>query len=843
MHCQFLILVFFSLCGGAMCKVCTNHNYEIAEELRKAAASASHAQPANISSLDEFNWAKIEQKLQRFQVPRHFLKEIPLQAVRLDPKGLHGRAQQTTLEYILMLDVDRLVWSFRKTAGLPTPGQPYGGWEEPTGELRGHFVGHYLSATALMWASTYDRRVQQKMTHLVDALSDCQQKLGTGYLSAFPSEQFDRVEALQNCWAPYYTIHKIMAGLLDQHTVAGNPKALKMLIWMVDYFYNRVQNVISKYSVERHYLMLNEEHGGMNELLYRLYDITRDPKHFILARLFDKPCFLGGLAVQGDDLSGYHSNTHIPIVIGSQVRYEITGDPLYEAIGSYFMDIVNSSHCYATGGTSVREFWTDPKQLATTLETQNEETCTTYNMLKVSRHLFRWTKEMAYADYLERTLTNGILSVQRGTKAGVFIYFFPLGRGVSKAISQWGWGTPFDSFWCCYGTATETFAKLGDSIYFEEEGKAPTLYIIQFVSSFLDWRSGNTGLYQMVQPVVSWDPNLRVEILFPIKGTAKQATLNIRVPFWSGSFDAKAAINGQSLDLPPPGSFLSVTKKWNAGDKLTLQLPITLRLEHIQDDRPEYASVQAILFGPYLLAGLSNGDWDIRIGKATNSPLEWITPFPQTYNSHLVSLSQGIGDSTFALSKNAHSITMLTYPQPGTNTSVNATFRIILNDPTFKGFSSIKDVIGKSVVLEPFDLPGMAVAHQGPDKNLVVLNSDTAKDSSSFHLVAGLDGNHDTVSLEADSYKGCFVINSGVNNQTLSTVKADANSTSGPSVKLTCNPALPESKNAVSFRLSKGVSEYHPISFVAKGATRNFLLQPILSIRDEHYTIYFNITA
>ncbi|XP_022740984.1 LOW QUALITY PROTEIN: uncharacterized protein LOC111292729 [Durio zibethinus] len=825
------ILVLFSLCAAAMCKVCTNHNTEIAGNLRHAAAAPYHGRSANVSNLDEFNWDKVKQKLERFQVPGDFLKEIPLQAVRLDPKGIHGRAQLTTLEYLLMLDVDRLVWSFRNTSGLHTPGTPYGGWEEPTGDLRGHFVGHYLSATALMWASTKNESLYKKMSAVLSALSECQKKLGTGYLSAFPSKQFDDVEALKPCWAPYYTIHKIMAGLLDQHTIVGNPEALKMLIRMVDYFHKRVVNVISKYSVERHYLILNEEHGGMNELLYRLYSITREPKHFLLGRLFDKPCFLGGLALQEDEISGYHGNTHIPIVIGSQVRYEITGEPLYQAIGSHFMDIVNSSHCYATGGTTVREFWTDPKRLATTLETQNEETCTTYNMLKVSRQLFRSSKQIEYAEYYERALTNGILSIQRG-EPGLYIYFFPQGRGVSKAISKWGWGTPFNAFWCCYGTAVETFAKLGDSIYFEEGGSTPTLYVIQFISSFLQWKSGNTEIHQIVHPVSSWDPHLRVEITFPKQGTANEVVLYVRVPFWSPSVGAKAAINYQHLPLTTPGSFLSVTRKWNSGDKLSLQLPITLRLEHIQDDRPEYASVQAILFGPYLLAGLSNGDWDIKIAKVI-SLSDWITPVPPTYNSHLVSFSQSIGGNTFALSKNDQSMIMQTYPQPGTNTSVNATFRLVINDPNFKGFSSIKDVIGKAVVLEPFDLPGMAMGHQGADKKLVVINAATANGRSTFHLVSGLDGNNNTVSLEADSKMGCFV-NSGLT--------ASANCTSCPNVKLTCNPSLLESKQAASFLLSKGVSEYHPISFVAKGATRSFLLQPILSLRDEHYTVYFSIS-
>lgn len=149
-----------------------------------------------------------------------------------------------------------------------------------------------------MWASTHNHELREKMSSVVSALSECQSKLGTGYLSAFPSELFDRFEALREVWAPYYTIHKvqasgykyncfvigcwpcalknlqILAGLLDQYILAGNTQALKMTNWMVDYFYNRVQRVISKHTIERHWLSLNEETGGMNDVLYQLYTIT-----------------------------------------------------------------------------------------------------------------------------------------------------------------------------------------------------------------------------------------------------------------------------------------------------------------------------------------------------------------------------------------------------------------------------------------------------------------------------------------------------------------------------------------------------------------------------------------
>ncbi|KAJ7980755.1 DUF1680 domain-containing protein [Quillaja saponaria] len=844
-------------CGCAMSKECTNiptelsshtFRYELLssknETWKKEMFSHYHLTPTDDSAWsnlfprkmlkeeDRYDWELMYKKFQKMggvKGPVGILTEVSLHDVRLDLNTIHGRAQQTNLEYLLMLDVDRLVWSFRKTAGLPTPGTGYGGWEASDVELRGHFVGHYLSASAQMWASTHNDILKEKMSAVVSALSACQEKMGTGYLSAFPSEKFDLFEEIKPVWAPYYTIHKILAGLLDQHSIAGNPQALEIVTRMVAYFYNRVQNVIAKYTVERHYVSLNEETGGMNDVLYRLYRITGDIKHLLLAHLFDKPCFLGLLAVQADDISNFHANTHIPVVIGSQLRYEVTGDRLYKDIGKFFMDIVNSSHSYATGGTSVGEFWSDPKRLASNLETENEESCTTYNMLKVSRHLFRWTKEVAYADYYERALTNGVLSIQRGTEAGVMIYMLPQGPGSSKASSNLGWGTKFDSFWCCYGTGIESFSKLGDSIYFEDE-KVPALYIIQYISSSLDWNSGQIVLNQTVDPVISWDPYLRVTISLT-KGTGKSSTLNLRIPVWTHLDGAKATLNGQSLSVPAPGTFLSVRQNWRAGDTLTLQLPISLRTETIKDDRPEYASIQAILYGPYVLVGHTSGDWDIKTGSV-NSVADLITPIPFDYNKYLVSFYQGSEESTFVLTNSNHSITMEKSPEPGTDSSLHATFRFVLDGSSASTFSTLKDAIGESVMLEPYDFPGTLVAQQGTEKSLVLSDSSSDQAAFTFRVVAGLDGSNETVSLESESNSGCFLY-SGLNYKSSTDVKLSCKSKSS-------DPAFDQ---AASFIMREGLSEYHPISFVAQGARRNFLLAPLLTLRDESYTTYFNIQA
>ncbi|XP_056682376.1 uncharacterized protein [Spinacia oleracea] len=683
--------------------------------------------------------------------------------------------------------------------------------------VQGHFVGHYLSATAQMWASTHNETLKAKMTSLVSALKECQDAMKTGYLSAFPPELFDRFEAVQHVWAPYYTIHKIMAGLLDQYNYAKNTQALQMVTSMANYFFIRVRNVIKKYTIERHWMSQNEETGGMNDVLYRLYMVTGDQKHLLLAHLFDKPCFLGLLAMKADDISGFHSNTHIPIVIGAQMRYEVTGDELYKEIGTFFLDLVNSTHSYATGGTSEDEFWHDPMRLGDRLQTENEESCTTYNMLKVSRNLFRWTKEMIYSDYYERALTNGVLSIQRGTDPGVMIYMLPLGHGVTKRGGNHGWGTQFDSFWCCYGTGIESFSKLGDSIYFEETGKVPGLYVIQYIPSSLDWTSAHISLTQVVDNVVSWDQSLKIKIKISAKEGSGTAALNFRVPSWTSSSDAKASLNGNDFPLTNPGSFLTISKNWGNGDEVSLQFPLVLRTEFIQDDRPDYASLQAILYGPYLLAGLSKGDYDIQTGSV-NSISDWITPIPADYNSHLVSFTQQNGNANFFLSNQNQVLTMQGTVEAENDSYVHATFRLI---STSKEKGSL---IGKPVMIEPFDFPGMVVAHQGGGKSLTIIDANADKQSTEFFVVKGVNGKDGMVSLKTKD--GCFVY-------------SDRN------VMLKCESGTsPDSsfKDAVSFVWNEGVKKYNAISFVAKGLRRSYVLEPLLNMKNESYNVYFNIT-
>uniref|UniRef100_A0A0D6R5B9 Alpha-L-arabinofuranosidase B arabinose-binding domain-containing protein n=1 Tax=Araucaria cunninghamii TaxID=56994 RepID=A0A0D6R5B9_ARACU len=892
-----LLFIFSALIQGFLCKECTNSPSELSSHTfrHKLLSSKNKTWQKSVFSSDKY-LIPLENSVQSGLHPmrmlrqqekqvgaenelsqygggnsppygKKYLHEISLHKVRLDADSEYGKAQQANLEYLLMLDTDSLVWSFRKTAGLDTPGSPYGGWEGPDVELRGHFLGHYMSAAALMWASTHNEQLWHKMQAIVNALYECQHKMGTGYLSAFPSELFDRFESIQPVWAPYYTIHKIMAGLVDQYTLAGNVQAYKMAIWMADYFYNRVQNVIMKYTIERHWHSLNEETGGMNEVLYRLYTLTGNKKHLQLAHLFDKPCFLGMLAVKADSISGFHANTHIPVVIGSQMRYEVTGDPLYKEIATYFMEIVNSSHSYATGGTSAGEFWYDPKRLGSTLGTEDEESCTTYNMLKVARHLFRWTKAMTYADYYERALINGVLSIQRVETPGVMIYMLPQGPGNSKAVSYHGWGTPFDSFWCCYGTGIESFSKLGDSIYFQEGGDFPILYIVQFISSTLTWDKAGLIIKQTVKPLSSWDPYLRIYVeFFKLKDLGQKnmkSIVNIRIPLWTTLSGAKVTLNDEKLLLPDPGNFLTIAREWEAQDKLSLFFPVPIRTERIKDDRLKFASVQAILFGPYVLAGMTYGDWDLSV-KNENSFSEWVTAVPNSYSSHLFSFCQEgkISESlvpdnnTLVFSQSNDGIFMKPFPVAGTNNATNATFRIIelIPDPRIRevikrDMASIMDYVGSEVYLEPFAFPGMLVVHNGVDNPLSIISRPNFIDGDEhcsagiciphlpeldavFKVLPGLDGQNDSVSFESASLPNCFLYGATGN-------------LVGQAVQLSCKPSLVdrEFKHATSFIANAGIAKYHPISFIARGTKRAYLLSPLMAFRDESYTVYFNITS
>jgi DUF1680 family protein len=489
---------------------------------------------------------------------------------------------ETNRQYLLSLDEDRLLHVFRVNAGIASTAQPLGGWEAPDCELRGHFVGHYLSACALMYESTGDEKIRAKADRIIAGLAECQAKLNGGYLSAFPESFLDRLEAGKQVWAPYYTIHKIMAGLLDVYQAWGSPTALEIDKKMGHYFADRN----AKLSDQQMKIVYRNEFGGMMEVAENLYAITHDDAFMQLAKKFDQASFFDPLARHHDDLTGIHANTHIPKVIGAARGYELTGSMRYHEIAEYFWDQVTSHRAFATGGTSTAEFWrAPPDEMANQLAPNAAESCCTYNMLKLTRHLFTWDPQPKFAEYYERAFLNSILPIQQpGT--GMLEYYQYMEPNAVKVFS-----TPTDSFWCCVGTGVETFSKLSDSIYFHDDN---SLYVNLFIPSELTWKQRDLVIRQETKFPEEGGTTLTIKASKPAT-----LTLRLRIPGWAGD-DAQVSINGTPLGVSAsPGSYLAISRTWNDGDKIQLTVPMHIHLQSMPDD----SSMVAVMYGPVVLAG------------------------------------------------------------------------------------------------------------------------------------------------------------------------------------------------------------------------------------------------
>ena len=513
--------------------------------------------------------------------PTPLARPFDLARVRLHP-GPFLDAAEVNRRFLLGLDPDRLLHTFRLTAGLPTTAEPLGGWEAPENELRGHYTGHYLSACALGWVGSGDAELKGRGVRMVTDLARCQQALGgSGYLSAFPEEFFDRLRAGRGVWAPFYTLHKIMAGLLDQHTLAGGAQALEVLRGMARWV-DRWTQPLGDAAMAR---VLEREFGGMNEVLYNLAAVTGDDAYREVARRFDHERIFGPLAAGRDELKGLHVNTTIPKIIGAARRYELTGEPRYRSVVEYFWREVTARRAYCTGGTSNGESWNaDPGVLSTELSGYTQECCTSYNMLKVTRHLFQWTAELAAADYTERLLFNGILGTQHPSD-GSKLYYVPLAAGYWKLF-----GAPLHDFWCCTGTGSESFAKLGDSLYFHDD---TGVWVNQFVASEVDWAEQGVRLVQETRFPEEEGTALVVRVARPAR-----FALRVRVPAWAGG--GSATLNGRRLDgFAAPGGYFVLDRTWRDGDRLEVALPMRLATCAMPDD----PSLQAVTYGPLVLVG------------------------------------------------------------------------------------------------------------------------------------------------------------------------------------------------------------------------------------------------
>ena len=515
------------------------------------------------------------------------VEPFPMTEVRV-LGGVYQQAEEWNRGYMGRLGEDRLVRNFQVNAGLPSSAKPLGGWETDApgraGELRGHFTGHYLSASALMYASTGDKDVKAKGDQMVADLAKCQQKLSGGYLSAFPTEWFDRLDARQPVWAPFYTIHKIMAGMIDQYQFAGNKQALEVVQGMAEW----ADNWTASKSEEHMQQILETEFGGMAEALYNLSALTNEDRWARAGDRFTKKRVFNPLAMHQDYLRGLHVNTHIPQIIGAARRYEVSDDMRFHDVASFFFYTVSTGRTYVTGGTSNNEGWLAQARLLNAEFKQGvatAECCCAYNMLKLARHLYSWTADPKLFNYYERIQLNHRIGTIH-PEIGHTQYYLSLTPGAWKTFN-----TEDNSFWCCTGTGVEEYSKLNDSIYWRDDHG---VYVNLFIPSELNWTEKGFRLRQDTnfpeQPVTT----LHVTVARPT-----QLSVRLRVPSWLRS-SASVRLNGKLLDASAePGSYLTLTRVWKSGDRIEMSLPMNLHIESMPDD----PHIQAVLYGPLVLAG------------------------------------------------------------------------------------------------------------------------------------------------------------------------------------------------------------------------------------------------
>ncbi len=511
---------------------------------------------------------------------------FPLADVRLGA-GPFLDAQSTDRTYLLSLDPDRLLAPFRREAGLPLQAPSYGNWE--SSGLDGHMGGHYLSALALMYASTGDDELRARLDKFLAGLKEVQRRNGNGYIGGIPGgaalwQAVARGEvqadnfSVNGKWVPWYNLHKMFAGLRDAHLHAGSAEARAMLVALSDW----TLSLTSTLTQEQMQAMLRSEHGGMNEVLADVARITGDGKYMVLARRFSHHAIMDPLARGEDHLSGLHANTQIPKVIGFKRIADLTGERRLNDAATFFWQTVHDKRTVAIGGNSVKEHFHDTKDFSSMIgEVEGPETCNTYNMLKLSGMLFLTDPKVAYTDYIERGLYNHILASQRPGKGG-FAYFTPMRPNHYRVYSQ-----PEQAMWCCVGSGIESHARHGEFIY-AHDGDA--VFVNLFIASTLNWRGKQVKLTQTTR-----FPDQASSVITVHDDAA--FVMKIRYPRWAKALTLR--VNGKpSRHAGRPGEYVSIDRQWRKGDKIEIGLPMSTRLEQMPDGSNYYA----VLHGPIVLA-------------------------------------------------------------------------------------------------------------------------------------------------------------------------------------------------------------------------------------------------
>ena len=522
--------------------------------------------------------------------PRYF----SLRDVRLGP-GPFLDAQKLDEAYLLQLEPDRMVHNFRVNAGLQPKAPVYGGWEsvEPWVWIRchGHTLGHYLTAAACMFESTGDARFAERVDYIVTELAECQAKTG-GWLAAFPDGIAPltlSVEGKEFAGVPWYTVHKVLAGLRDAHLHRGSTQALEVWVKFSDWIDELTRGV----PLADFQKMLDREHGGMNEVCADLFAITNQPRHLELANRFCHLAFLNPLADGKDALDGLHANTQIPKVIGFERIDAVAGNPRFRRAADFFWDTVVNQRSYATGGHGDLEHFFPKGEYAKRLASgKTMETCCTHNMMRLTRSLYSRDPAVRFYDYFEKALFNGILASQ-DPETGMNTYFQSTRPGYVRLYHK-----PFDAFWCCTGSGIENHARYGESIYAFDDR---TLFVNLFLASSLNWAEGKVKVRQETK----FPDADSTRLIFDDAGS-EALSLAIRQPAWCPVMTV--SVNGRAARARRPGEYFKLERRFRNGDIVEVRVPMTLRIEMLPDD----AEHAALVYGPIVLGG--------RMGKQGLTP-------------------------------------------------------------------------------------------------------------------------------------------------------------------------------------------------------------------------------
>lgn len=558
------------------------------------------------------------------------MSEYPVGQVRLSEGPLKARFELNK-QYVMSLTNDNLLRNFYLEAGLWSysgnggttsatttsmdgPESWHWGWESPTCELRGHMMGHWLSAAARIYAQTDDQLVKAKADYIVKELVRCQEACGGEWLAAFPQSYMHRMASGKWVWAPHYTLHKLLMGLGEMYKIAKNEQALTVIIGMASWFHRWT----GEFTREQMDDLLDMETGGMLETWSDLYGITRDPKHRELIERYDRRRFFDALLKGEDVLTNKHANTQIPEILGAARAWEVTGDNRYRKVVEVFWtNAVSDRGTLCTGAGDDAELWMPQGQFAERMGV-GQEHCCNYNMMRLAQVLFRWTGNPLYADYWERRFYNGVLAHQHG-ETGMISYFLGVGAGSRKK-----WGSATKHFWCCHGTLIQANASYEQQIYLQDEYG---IAISQWLPSSIKFRrgealigldlrqDGQNGVYPLngwnlegmntitkvnIPPISAHRPDRFVYDINVTCDSKAEFTLKLRIPWWVKGKPI-ITINGVPLTGPfKPSTFVEIRKTWSNGDKVSLELPKELTVEPL----PGLPDRVAFMDGPIVLAGL-----------------------------------------------------------------------------------------------------------------------------------------------------------------------------------------------------------------------------------------------